>query len=424
MPRAVLPTGSWFASLLAAAVAHAAWLPPGLAAQTAAPPDVDPTTRQVALPEPWGPHAVGVRALVVVDSGRTVAGPGGTERPRPILVRVWHPALPTDAPRRAYMDPATADAWRSTLPVPPGFEGAVRTHAASDAPWAEPTPVGGWPVLLFSHGRSFPVENYQIVLEQLASQGWVVVALSHVGEEALTRLPDGTEYPFAGPTWETPEQRGAVLMRVVDELVRDASRVLDALERANAAAESPLGERLALRAGVGYFGHSLGGATAAWALQREDRVRAAASWEGQVYRDADRPMTVAGPLMYLVGGANRTELSWNHFRPGGPAAPVYEVVIEGAWHASFGELLHVYRAYAPRDWQERHRRELTAERANQITADMLDAFFGAHLLGRPSDLLRPDSREEGESSATWNYPEVELSLSVAPAGSAAADGDG
>jgi dienelactone hydrolase len=322
------------------------------------------------------------------------------------------------------MDPRTADAWRATLPVPRGFERGVAAHAVADAPWAEGPPEGGWPVLLFSHGRSFPVENYQIVLEQLASQGWVVAAISHVGEEALTLLPDGTAFPFAGPTWDTPADRGEVLMGVVDELVRDAGRALDALERAGHEASHPLGGRLALAAGVGYFGHSLGGAAAAWALQRDPRVRAAASWEGQVYREADRPMVVRGPLMYLIGGANRAELSRSHFRSGGPAAPVYEVVIEGAWHASMGELIHIYRAYGPRDWQERHRREITAERANQITADMLDAFFGAHLLGRGTDLLRPDAPEEAGSGATWNYPEVDLSVSVTPPPAAPGDGGG
>jgi dienelactone hydrolase len=400
------PTAVGVALLVAAALP----VPGELTAQGEPRPD---SIRAVALPEPWGEHEVGVLSMVVEDSSRTVA-PGGVARPRPVLVRLWYPASASGTPPRPYMDALTADAWRGTLPVPRGFERAVTAHGVDDAPWAGPAPVEGWPLLLFSHGRSFPVENYQIVLEQLASQGWVVAALSHVGEEALTLLPDGATFPFDGPTWDTPEERGSVLMRVVDELVRDARVVLDALEAANAAPGHVLAGRLALASGVGYYGHSLGGAAAAWTLQRDPRVRAAASWEGQVYRDADRPMVVAGPLMYLIGGANRAELSWRHFRSGGPGAPVYEVVIDGAWHASMGELLHIYRAYGPRDWQVRHRREITAERANQISADMLDAFFGAHLLGRSSDLLRPDSEEERGSAATWNYPEVDLSVSVAP----------
>ena len=399
-------------AVLASLVAPALCAPEPAAAQT-------DSILPVALPAPWGEHAIGMRVLVVEDSSRTVADSDGASGPRPVLVRVWYPARSGSGRPKAYMDSALAEAWRSTLPVPAGFERRVAPHAEVDAPWADPTPEGGWPVLLFSHGRSFPVENYQIALEQLASQGWVVAALSHVGEEALTALPDGRVFPFSGPGWEAPGERGQVLMGVVDEFALDASRALDALEREAAESGGPFEGRLALEDGVGYFGHSLGGAAAVWTMQRDRRVRAAASWEGQVYRDQDRPLTVRGPLLYLIGSANRRDLSWSHFRSGGAEAPVYEAVIRGAWHASFGELLHVYRAYGPREWQEGHRREITAERANQISADLLDAFFGAHLLGRASDLLRPDTPEEGEDTRRWNYPEVDLSASAAPSGAPA-----
>lgn len=46
-------------------------------------------------------------------------------------------------------------------------------------------------------------------------------------------LPDGRALPFSGPSWETEEQRGPVLMGVVDDMVLDASLVLDRLERLN-----------------------------------------------------------------------------------------------------------------------------------------------------------------------------------------------
>lgn len=310
------------------------------------------------------------------------------------------------------MHPSVAQAWRSTLPVPAGWESGVVTNAVADAPLADDR--DRWPVLLFSHGRSFPVENYQILLEQLASQGWVIAAISHVGEEALTRLPDGTSFGFRGPGWEDDEERGEVLMSVVADLVHDGRRVLDALEQLDASDVDPWGGRLRLEAGVGYFGHSLGGAAAAWTLQRDPRITAAVSWEGQVYRERDRPLTVAGPLLYIIGGANREEFAGRHFRGGGPDRPAYEAILHGAWHASVGDLLYIYGRYAPRDWHERHRREITAERANQITADLIHAFFGRHLLEIATDLLEPDA--PGEEVSHWTYPEVELRLNAGGGG--------
>lgn len=360
---------------------------------------------KIELPEPWGPHAVGVRTLMVHDSARADTISADPDDHRPVLVRLWYPAEPSDRDPRPYMDSRVADAWRGTLPAPDGFEAEVHTHAVPDATVADARE--RWPVLLFSPGRSFPVENYQLSLEHLASLGWVVAAISPPYEEVLTVLPDGRELPFAGPTWESEEGRGEVLSSVVDDLVLDASVVLDRLASV-AAGDGPLAGRLDLERGVGYFGHSLGGAVAARTLERDARVRAAASWEGQVYREAERPLRVGGPLLYLVGGANRDELVGTHYRPARDGGAVYEVVIRGAWHPSFGDLLWIYRRYADRAWLERHRRELPAARVNQITNDLLHEFFAHHLLDGGLDLLWPDSSEESGSYETWNYPEVEL----------------
>lgn len=363
----------------------------------------------IELPEPWGEYGVGVRTLVVVDSTRTATSEAGRTVPRPILVRIWYPAATgSTAVPRPYMHPDVAEAWRSTLPAASGFEAGVVTHGVDDAPLAAERE--RWPVLLFSHGRSYPVENYQILLEQLASRGWLIVAISHPGEEARTRLPDGTSFAFSGPEWETPEARGRVLMGVVDELVLDAKRVLDTLERIDADAGDAWAGRLALAAGVGYLGHSLGGAAAVWTQERDERVRAAMSWEGQVYRDVDRPLVAAGPILYVVGGANRGELAGRQFRGSGPGRPVYEVILRGAWHISVGDILYIYRRYAPRDWLGRHRREITAARANQITVDLAHEFFGRYLLGGDLDLLRPDG--EDEAFRDQGYPEVELRLNT------------
>lgn len=367
----------------------------------------DTAPQEITLPPPWGEHAVGVQTSVVVDSSRQSETADGRSVPRTVLVRIWHPADSTAGAPRAYMHDVLAEAWRETLiePVPSGWERTVAANAVDGAPLMRANG-SRLPVLLFSHGRSWPVENYQILLEDMASRGWIVAAISHPGEEVTTRLPDGTEIPFAGPDWATDEERGAVLQGVVDQHVLDAAAVLDWLERQNTDPVGPFAGRLDLADGVGYFGHSLGGASAAWTLQLDERVVAAASWEGQVYRDEDRPLTVGGPLMYLIGGANRADLAGQHYRGNGAERPVHEVVIHGAWHASVGDLLHIYGHYALRDWHERQRRYISALRANQITGDYLHAFFSRYLRGDRTDLLHPDAT--GEAVSDWNYPEVEL----------------
>ena len=378
-----------------------------MAVLTLAAPGSGQTLEEIALPEPWGPHRVGVRTLFLVDSARADEVSPEPDDFRPVLVRLWYPAGPADGPVRAYMDPRTADAWRRTLPAAERFETAVVTNARANASVSDAQTA--WPLLLFSPGRSFPVENYQIALEYLASMGWVVAAISPPYEEAATVLPDGRVLPFAGPRWESEAERGAVLGAVVDELVLDASLVLDRLQRLNLDATGPFAGRLDLRRGVGYLGHSLGGAVAAASLQADSRIRAAVSWEGQVYRDEARPMRVTGgSLLYIIGGANRAELAGTQFRPAAPGVVVHELVIHGAWHASYGDLLYIYERYADREWRDRHRRDVSPERVNQVTNDYVHEFFSHYLLGTPLDLLWPDSQEQLGSPRRSNYAEAEL----------------
>ena len=365
--------------------------------------DAQSTIRTIELPEPWGPFAPAVASHLVIDSTRRDAHSDGF---RKIQLRIWYPSDVSAGVKRPYMPRAVADAWRSTIPVPEGFEAGVVSHSLENAlPSADKQ---RWPVLLFSHGRSFPVENYHLALEHMASMGWVVAAISHPYEEALTLLPDGSRLPFRGPRWKQESERGDVLMSVVDQLVGDASRVIDYLAQLNEAPAGQFADRLDLAAGVGYFGHSLGGAAAVWTQQRDPRVVAAASWEGQVYRVEDQPLRVSGPLLYIVAGTNRSELVGTQFRPAPKGGPVFELVLRGASHASFGDMLHIYGAYADRAWHERHRREIEPLRANQITGDYLHEFFNYALLGGELDLLWPDSERELASYRTWNYPEIEL----------------
>ena len=362
----------------------------------------------IALPAPWGQNAVGYRRVDLTDSSRreTRGTPAG--RPRRMLLQIWYPASGSVVRPIAYMDSVTAAAWGRSHRLPPGFQHRVVTHAQRDMPIADS--LGRLPVLLFSHGRSWPVQTYQAMLQDLASRGWLVVAMSHPYEEAATVFADGSVALFDGQRWQNETERGHVLTRAVDVLVLDAAFVLTTLSGWNNARGHWLFGRIDLDK-VGYFGHSLGGAAAAQALNRLPSIDAAASIEGSVYDTTARPLLAKKPLLSIIGGYNRTDLGLRDYLAA-PGGVVYEAVVHGAWHASFADLLLVYGASAPRSWHATHRHELTPARVNQIATDYLDAFFRRYLMGVPSILLRPHSDHELGSYNTSGYPEVELRIVV------------
>ncbi|MEX1185803.1 MAG: hypothetical protein WEA80_04380 [Gemmatimonadaceae bacterium] len=367
-----------------------------------------PPTGTVTLPEPWGLHAVGYRRFDLTDSSRSETRGPRAGSARRLVVQLWYPALGPVTNRVPYMDSLTAQAWAENQRLPAGFHHHVRTHAQRNLPFVDS--LGRLPVLLFSHGRSWPVQTYQAMLQDLASRGWLVMAMSHPHEEVNTTFADGSVAEFDQPRWDTPAERGTLLTRAVDVLVSDAAFLVKSLQRWNSDTSHILYGHVD-PSRIGYFGHSLGGAAAAQALSRIGEVRAAATIEGSVYDTTARPMLVTKPLLSMIGGYNRADLGLRDYLAG-HGGIVFEAVVHGAWHASFADLLLVYGASAPRTFHENHRRELAPERVNQIATDYLDAFFRRYLEGRPSLLLRPHSELERGSYVTSGYPEVELRIVV------------
>jgi hypothetical protein len=77
-------------------------------------------------------------------------------------------------------------------PLPGWFYGDfdhVDTHASASPPVSAERPT--WPVLLFLPGWDSPREDYSALCADLASRSYVVIALSHPYESAVSVLADG-----------------------------------------------------------------------------------------------------------------------------------------------------------------------------------------------------------------------------------------
>ncbi|HUF90106.1 MAG TPA: hypothetical protein VMR66_09010, partial [Gemmatimonadota bacterium] len=154
----------------------------------------------VSLPSPTGPHAIGTRVEVVVDPTRIERLGPDSGGPRVLRVRYWYPASSAEGDPIPYMDRSTAATWVERHGFPEGFERHVGTHAREDAPLAARE--GPWPLLLFSHGMSWPAAMYQTFFEELVSHGYVVAAVDHTGYSDAIVFPDGRVAGFTA--WSEP----------------------------------------------------------------------------------------------------------------------------------------------------------------------------------------------------------------------------
>jgi dienelactone hydrolase len=166
----------------------------------------------------------------------------------------------------------------------------VRTNAQVRAPVAR----GRHPVVLFSPGYSTPRALYASLLEDLASRGYVVVAIDHTHETPVLEFPGGRiERGVLEPNLDG-------VRRALPIRVADAGFVLDRLgELERGAAPSRFAGRLDL-AHVALVGHSLGGATAAEVLAVDPRVDAGVDLDGSFLRQAEQT-GVAKPFLLVLG---------------------------------------------------------------------------------------------------------------------------
>src|SRR5436309_1101597 len=126
----------------------------------------------LTLPAPTGADAVGVTALRFVDGSR-VDRFAPTRRARELSVHVWYPAAGGGTARTPYFAPQVAALNAKEVGIPVSVFAALTTRARTDAR-AQP---GRHPVVLFSPGFGAESALYTLLVEDLASHGYVVLAL-------------------------------------------------------------------------------------------------------------------------------------------------------------------------------------------------------------------------------------------------------
>jgi predicted dienelactone hydrolase len=241
------------------------------------------------LPAPTGDLALGRVTVCWKDESR-IEPLSPKSDPRELMVDIWYPAdsVPGGAPAE-YLDVAAferalgADGLRKQLggAYDAVRAGTVRTHAVAGAPFAHS--IKRSPVLIFSPGGGMVRELYAAQLEDLASHGYVVAAISHTYDAFATVFPWGANILYTSKRWPTPPSfEGEANLNQLEWHTEDIRFVLNQLSRSDEPGlrSLPFAGHLDL-ARVGAFGHSFGGMAAAHACQGDRRIKACLNQDGE-----------------------------------------------------------------------------------------------------------------------------------------------
>lgn len=139
------------------------------------------------LPSPSGEYLTGVAYLNFVDESRKELFDDSGRSYREMTVKVWYPSDRQSDPE-PYLLKAEADFVTKYLQFPLMYKD-LKTNGGRDLPVSSKE--NKYPVLIFSHGWGEHYSQNTILMEELASHGYIVFSIAHHYECKFSSYPDG-----------------------------------------------------------------------------------------------------------------------------------------------------------------------------------------------------------------------------------------
>lgn len=324
------------------------------------------------LPVPPGPYGVG-RSFECWQRSET-----GSELPRRLPVYFYYPALARG--REPVLPAGKAElnygplARRFGAAAASAFSPAMGS-ALSGAPIAAD---GQFPLVLFAPGASQLPTDYSVLIEALASSGYMVAAVS----------PNDAG-PCAGPGIKS----GAA------DYEKVALDLLALLDRMSAADRHPFAGRVDTGK-VATLGHSLGGAAAVLAAARDPHILAAINLDGDFSGAAAEARPIQ-PILYLTsdpqerGGLSRLFGSaakdearranlWQQISSKSQQA--VSMRIRGSRHLTFTDIALASPQSIAQENREMRLGDIPGQRALALNNDLVRGFLEQHLRGKADSM--------------------------------------
>lgn len=292
------------------------------------------------------PYGIGHGTLVLTDTSRNPDGSVPVTTPgRPLYVHLWYPTTIHAARRIRY-------SWNNPIynanpggkvyvglpDTPPlAFPGSLSAHLIAEA---APLAPGHFPLLVASHGlEGSAAKVMPDTLETLASQGYIVAAVEHTGDDDAWYQTYFLEKYVGLQLGPNP----SIYADTIFQRATDVSFIIGAVLAGKAdLANVPLGAQADPKR-VGVLGYSLGGQTTlavvagigSQGLAADRRVKAAFMGAGSNYGlllNATDYANVRVPLMFL---GNDTGIAYNSFNAF-PNTPSKYLVDVAGWNHHVG----------------------------------------------------------------------------------------
>jgi predicted dienelactone hydrolase len=243
------------------------------------------------LTTPQGKYSVGTRIFRWVDSGRAETITTEPNDKRNVIVQAWYPAEENaKGIHSEYID--GMDNLPDKIGILPRWifthYDQIDTHGILNAPILKAKEK--WPVVIFLTGNVSSRAFYTSLVTGLASRGYAVLIMDHPYEAMVTQLADGSVVTTIENYSSNEPNLLKFMERRLDLRIEDVGFVLGQLASAEGHGDEFLTSLDQNR--IVIAGHSLGGVTAAVAMTRDPRIKAAVNIDGTLYGQLPESKTV------------------------------------------------------------------------------------------------------------------------------------
>ncbi|HMB62171.1 MAG TPA: hypothetical protein VKN36_03795 [Eudoraea sp.] len=366
----------------------------------------------LALKEPPGPYPVGHIWVTLLDNERHEPHSGDSFDKRSLLLEVWYPGKGRIDGKPMALWSGLYSGKKDIIHFFTNYLQEVPTHSFPDLEPAK----GRYPLILFNHGLQMFTGQNTLLMEHLASNGYIVASIGHpyesirvdLGEgkvilpefiSSLEKFREGMQWiaEASAPIEEAqkaiasltdPEERGNLVLAAIEHAdainetvvtwTRDSRFVLDRLlETSPLSASIPAIDTVK----IGIMGMSVGGAVAGEFCKVDPRVAAGINMDGLQYGTTQKD-SLQVPFMMFASDDGQ---GMNDFMFLRSKHAYFEYHLRGTKHADLTDMAIIWpilKYYGQSG-------VLPSERTVEIVHSVILDFWDHYLKGRQNDLSSP-----------------------------------
>ena len=267
------------------------------------------------MPTPNGKYGVGTQVFTWIDQAREETFTEEDDK-RKLSIQLWYPAVMSGKEFYPYLDNADKRISKISkrIDVPEFLISGVK-HVESHSEYGAKAIIGEFPLIIFSHGLGGMKVQNTIQVEELVSNGYIVIAPDHTYDANITIFNDGSIAEFRAGYDESIEytEQDFYDFRGPQIITRslDLSFIMDKIESLQRVggvwSNIDMGK-------IGAFGHSFGGGTAVVSSYNDKRIDACIALDGWIKPVPPSIIKDGLDVPFMFIGQKRWEDSSNYLK--------------------------------------------------------------------------------------------------------------